>query len=156
GAEVVVVPSDDGISVDTGRLIGAIDERTAFVNVSHILFKSAYIHDVAAIAARAREMGAVMIVDGYQAVGTIPIDVEALGADLYIGGCLKWLCGGPGAAFLWVRPEVRTRLAPRLTGWMAHARPFDFAPTLERRSDAWRFLTGTPNIPALYAARPGL
>jgi kynureninase len=156
GARVEMVPSDDGIGVDTQRVIEAIDERTAFVNLSHILFKSAYIHDVAAIAARAREVGAVSIIDGYQAVGTIPVDVEALGVDVYIGGCLKWLCGGPGAAFLWVRPELRARLSPRLTGWMASARPFEFAPVLDRRTDAWRFLHGTPNITALYAAEPGL
>jgi kynureninase len=156
GALVEVVPSDDGITVDTRRIIEQIDERTAFVNLSHVLFKSAYVHDVATIAARAREVGAVTIIDGYQAVGTMPVDVAALGVDVYIGGCLKWLCGGPGAAFLWVRPGFRDRLAPRLTGWMAHARPFTFAPRLERRTDAWRFLHGTPNIPAFYAARAGL
>jgi kynureninase len=156
GAEVVVVPSDDGIGVDTEQLLAAIDERTAFVNISHVLFKSAYIHDVAAITARARAMGAVTIVDGYQAVGTIPVDVDALGVDVYIGGCLKWLCGGPGAAFLWVNPHRRTELTPCVTGWMSHVTPFDFAPTLVRRDDAWRFLTGTPNISALYAATPGL
>jgi kynureninase len=98
----------------------------------------------------------VTIIDGYQAVGTLPVDVRAAGIDVYIGGCLKWLCGGPGAAFLWVHPDQRTRLTPRLTGWMAHAHPFAFSPRLERREDAWRFLHGTPNIPALYAARPGL
>lgn len=156
GARVEVVPSEDGISVETGRIVAAIDESTAFVNVSHVLFKSAYIHDIAAITARAREVGAVTIVDGYQSVGTIPVDVRALGVDVYIGGCLKWLCGGPGAAFTWVRPEIRTHLTPRLTGWMAHAKPFTFSPDLERRDDAWRFLHGTPNIPALYAARPGI
>lgn len=156
GAEVVVVPSDDGVTVDTQRLVEAIDERTAFVNVSHVLFKSAYIHEVEAIAERARRVGAVSIVDGYQAVGTMPVDVEALGVDVYIGGCLKWLCGGPGAAFLWVRPELRDRLGPRLTGWMSHERPFAFEPQLDRRPDAWRFLHGTPSIPALCAARPGL
>lgn len=156
GNEIVVVPSADGVRVDTGRLIEAIDEHTAFVNISHVLFKSAYVHNVAAIAARAREAGAVMIVDGYQAVGAIPVEVHAIGADVYVGGCLKWLCGGPGAAFLWVRPELRTRLTPRITGWMAHADPFAFAPELKRREDAWRFFHGTPSIPALYAARPGL
>ena len=156
GAEVEVVPSDDDVTVDTERLLAAIDERTAFVNVSHVLFKSAYIHDVAAITARARAVGAVTIVDGYQSVGTLPVDVTALGVDLYIGGCLKWLCGGPGAAFLWVRPALQAVLTPRLTGWLAHRAPFDFAPALDRRDDVWRFLTGTPNIPALYAARPGL
>ena len=156
GAEVVDVPSEDGIAVDSGRVAGAIDDRTAFVNVSHVLFKSSFIHDVRAIAERARGVGAVSIVDGYQSVGSIPVDVKALGVDAYVGGCLKWLCGGPGAAFLWVRPGLRESLAPRLTGWMAHPRPFAFEPTLERRADSWRYLHGTPNIPALYAARPGL
>ncbi len=156
GAAVAIVPSRDGITVDTGRLIEAIDERTAVVSLSHVLFRSAYIHDVAPIAARAREVGAITIIDGYQAVGTIPVDVRALGVDIYIGGCLKWLCGGPGAAFLWADPQLRGRLEPRLTGWMAHREPFAFQPRLERRDDAWRLLHGTPSIPALYAARPGL
>ncbi len=156
GAEVVIVPTEDGIGVDAGRIVEAIDERTAFVNLSHVLFKSAYIQDVASIVRKARSVGAATILDGYQAVGVIEVDVEALGVDVYIGGCLKWLCGGPGAAFLRVAPGVRDGLAPRLTGWMAHARPFAFEPELDRRADAWRYLTGTPNVPALYAARPGL
>ena len=156
GAEVVIVPSDDGISVETDRIVAAIDERTAFVSVSDVLFKSSYRHEVAAIADRARRVGAISIVDGYQAVGSVPVDVRQIGVDVYIGGCLKWLCGGPGAAFLWVDPAVRDRLTPRLTGWMSHARPFEFSPVLDRRTDAWRFLHGTPNIPALYAARAGL
>jgi kynureninase len=111
---------------------------------------------VAAIAEKARQVEALTIIDGYQAVGTIPVDVRALGIDVYIGGCLKWLCGGPGNAFLWVDPRVRSRLEPRLTGWMAHQAPFAFAPELVRRDDAWRLLHGTPNISGLYAARPGL
>jgi kynureninase len=156
GAEVEVVPSGDGIGVDVQRLVDAIDERTAIVNISHVLFKSSYIQDVAAIAEKARRVGAVTIIDGYQSVGTIPVDVQSLEVDVYIGGCLKWLCGGPGAAFLWVEPGLRPRLRPALTGWMSHERPFAFEPALARRDDAWRFLHGTPNIPALYAARPGL
>jgi kynureninase len=156
GASVDVVPSHDGITVDTDELLDHIDEQTAIVNVSHILFKSAFVHDVAAIAAKARRVGAMTVIDGYQAVGTIPVDVRASGIDVYIGGCLKWLCGGPGAAFLWVDPDVRGRLEPKLTGWMAHERPFAFEPTQSRRTDAWRLLHGTPSIPALYAARPGL
>ncbi len=155
-AEIVVVPSDDGITVDTARLVEAIDERTAIVSLSHILFKSAFIHDVAAITERARRVGAIAVIDGYQAVGTIPVDVRALGVDVYIGGCLKWLCGGPGAAFVWVDPSLRRRLEPKLTGWMSHQQPFAFDARLERRDDAWRLLNGTPSIPALYAARPGL
>jgi kynureninase len=156
GATITIIPSEDGIAVDTERVLDAIDERTALVSLSHILFKSAFIHDVAAIAGKARRVGAHTIVDGYQAVGAIPVDVRAVGIDLYVGGCLKWLCGGPGAAFLWVDPQRRQPLEPRLTGWMAHEQPFAFQPKLVRRADAWRFLHGTPSIPALYAARPGL
>ncbi|MFO0960670.1 MAG: aminotransferase class V-fold PLP-dependent enzyme [Isosphaeraceae bacterium] len=156
GAELAIVPSDDGLTIDAQRLIGEIDERTAFVNISHVLFQTSAIQDVTAIASRASEVGAVTIVDGYQAVGSIPVNVRSLGVDIYIGGCLKWLCGGPGTAFLWVRPDCRGRLAPRLTGWMSHVRPFGFEPRLDRRADAWRYLHGTPSIPSLYAARPGL
>jgi kynureninase len=156
GAEVDCVPTVDGISIDTQAVIDAIDENTAFVSISHVLFKSAFIHDVAAIARRAHDVGALAIVDGYQAVGTIPVDVHRLGADVYIGGCLKWLCGGPGAAFMWVKPALIPQLSPQLTGWMSHQHPFDFGPTLQRRDDAWRFLSGTPNVSAFYAARPGL
>jgi kynureninase len=155
-ARLVIVPTEDGIRVDTGRVVDAIDDRTAIVSLSHVLFKSAYVHDVAAITEKARRVGAISIIDGYQAVGTLPVDVRALGIDVYIGGCLKWLCGGPGAAFLWADPEVRRRLEPRLTGWMAHRQPFAFETELVRRDDAWRLLSGTPSIPALYAARPGL
>ena len=156
GAEVVVVPTDDGLTVETDRWLDAIDERSALVNFSHVLFKSSYVQDVKSIVDKARHVGAFSIVDGYQSVGSIPVDVRGLGVDAYIGGCLKWLCGGPGAAFSWVRPEIQATLNPSLTGWMAHQRPFGFEPTLERRDDAWRFLHGTPNIPALYAAKPGL
>jgi kynureninase len=156
GARLTTVPSDDGVVVDTQRVMDAIDEQTAFVNISHVLFKSAYVHDVRSITDRAREVGAYAIVDGYQSVGTIPIDVNALGIDIYIGGTLKWLCGGPGNAFLWVRPDLQPKLSPRLTGWMAHKTPFDFADRMDRKTDIWRYLNGTPNISGLYAARPGL
>lgn len=156
GAKVTMVPSDNGITVDTERIIEAIDEKTAFVNLSHVLFKSAYIHDIAAIAEKARKMEAITIIDGYQAVGTIPLDVRASGIDVYIGGCLKWLCGGPGNAFVWVRPDLRCQLEPKLTGWMTHERPFAFEPELARRDDVWRLLHGTPNIPGMHAARCGL
>jgi kynureninase len=156
GAEVTVVPSEDGIVVDTQRLVDAIDERTLFVSISHVLFKSAYIHNIAAITEQARRVGAMTIIDGYQSVGAIPVDVRALGVDVYIGGCLKWLCGGPGTAFTWINSDTRSRLRPAVTGWMAHQQPFAFEPKLIRRDDAWRFLHGTPGIPSLYAARPGL
>ncbi len=118
-ATVDVVPSHDGITVNTDELLDHIDDHTAIVNVSHILFKSAFIHDVAAITAKARRVGAMTVIDGYQAVGTIPVDVRALGVDVYIGGCLKWLCGGPGAAFLWVDPTLRGNSSPQSpAGWL--------------------------------------
>lgn len=156
GAEIVVVPSDDGVGVDVARIAAAIDDRTAAVCLSHVLFRSAFVHDLGPVVDAAARHGALTVIDGYQAVGVVPVDVAALGVDVYIGGVLKWLCGGPGGAFLWVRPERQAELTPRITGWMAHRDPFAFAPDLDRRPDIWRFLTGTPNIPALYAARPGL
>ena len=158
GAEVVTVasPDRDGLSADEGRIREAIDERTALVAISHVLFKSAFVVDVAAVAERCREVGALLAVDAYQSVGTLPVSVEDLGADLLVGGVLKWLCGGPGGAFLYVRPELRSRLTPALTGWMAHPAPFSFEPPPMRyREDAFRFLVGTPAVPALYAAREG-
>ncbi|MEO8084712.1 MAG: aminotransferase class V-fold PLP-dependent enzyme [Ardenticatenales bacterium] len=156
GAEIITIPTDDGITVDAQRVADAIDDSTAAVCLSHVLFRSAYIHDLAPITAKARRHGALSVIDGYQAVGIVPVDVAALDIDVYIGGVLKWLCGGPGGAFLWVEPSRQRTLRPGLTGWMADAHPFEFAPTLTPRDDIWRFLTGTPNIPALYAARPGL
>ncbi|TET39404.1 MAG: aminotransferase class V-fold PLP-dependent enzyme [Planctomycetota bacterium] len=156
GAEIEVVPSEDGISVDTEKIVAAIDEKTAYVNISHVLFKSAYIHDVKSIAEKAHECGALVIIDGYQAVGTVPVDVHDIGADVYMGGCLKWLCGGPGSAFLWVRPDIIPELKPRFTGWFSHTDPFAFDTTHEQREDIWKFLNGTPPIPALYAIQPGL
>jgi kynureninase len=158
GAEVVTVssPRGDGLSADEDRILDAIDDRTALVAISHVLFKSAFVLDIPPIARKCREVGALLVLDAYQSVGTLPVSVDALGVDLLVGGVLKWLCGGPGAAFLYVRPELRPKLAPSLTGWMAHPAPFDFEPPPMRyRDDAHRFLLGTPAIPALYAAREG-
>lgn len=158
GAEIVVVPSPggDGLSADEERILSAIDERTALVAISHVLFKSAFVLDVAPIAEKCRRAGALLVLDAYQSVGTLPVSVEALGADMLVGGVLKWLCGGPGGAFLYVRPDLARTLKPALTGWMAHPEPFEFEPPPMRyRDDAFRFLIGTPDIPALYAAREG-
>lgn len=157
GAEVVRVPSEDGIAVDLERLLGAIDERTRLVAISHVLFRSSFVQDAARIAARAREVGAAMLLDVYQSAGSVPLDVTALGIDAAVGGCLKWLCGGPGAAFLYVRPELHQTLTPRLTGWQAHVDPFAFAPPpISRAPGIWRFLHGTPAVPSLLAAVAGL
>ena len=155
GARIVVVPSDDGIGVSEERLIEAIDERTRLVAISHVLFRSAYVLDVARIAAHAHAMGALLSLDAYHSVGVLPMEVYALGADFLTGGVLKWLCGGPGGCFLWVRPEVGARIAPALTGWQAHRHPFAFEPEMEYADAAWRWLGGTPVIPALFAATEG-
>ena len=148
GAEVVVCE-------DAEAVIDAIDERTLLVPVSHVLFKTGEIQPVERIAARAREAGAHVCLDAYQSAGTVPLDVTALGVAFATGGSVKWLCGGPGAAWLYVRPDLAERLEPALTGWQAHARPFAFEPEMEYAAGAARFLTGTPNVPALYAATAG-
>jgi kynureninase len=155
GARVVVVRSDDGISIDPDRLLAAIDERTRLVAVSHVLFRSAYLMDVDAICRRAHEAGALVSLDSFHAVGIVPVDVKRSKVDFLTGGVLKWLCGGPGACFLYVNPAIRDQLKPALTGWQAHARPFAFEDSMEFTSGPFRWLNGTPVIPALYAAAEG-
>jgi kynureninase len=157
GAEVVVVPSDDPVRVDEGRVCDAIDERTALVPISLVLFRSAYILDARPIIEKAHAVGARVVLDLYQAAGTVPVDLSRLGADFAVGGTLKWLCGGPGVAYLYVRPDLIPTMEPSLTGWQADRSPFDFhVGAVRYRDDAWRFLNGTPGIPSLHACRPGL
>src|SRR6266498_2652920 len=146
--EVVVVPDDRAI-------VEAIDERTLLVPITHVLFKTAEIQNVAAIVKRAHEVGAHVVLDAYQSVGIVPLDVTALNVDFAVGGSVKWLCGGPGNGWLYVRPDLAAVLEPTLVGWQAHARPFGFEPELEYADGSARFLTGTPNVPALYAATAG-
>jgi kynureninase len=155
GARIVVVPSDDGISIDIEKLCAAIDERTRLVAISHVLFRSAYIIDVAEVCRRAREVGALVSLDAFHSVGVIPVDVKALGVDFLSGGVLKWLCGGPGGAFLYASPDATRQLAPSFTGWQAHERPFAFEGDMHYAGNAWRWLNGTPPIPALFAAIEG-
>jgi kynureninase len=155
GARVVVVPSDDGISIDEERLIAEIDERTALVAISHVLFRSAFIVDVERICAHAHSVGALVSLDAFHSVGVIPVDVKRIGADFLTGGVLKWLCGGPGGCFLYVAPSATAGHAPALTGWQAHRRPFGFEGTMDFADGAQRWLSGTPVIPALYAATEG-
>jgi kynureninase len=155
GARIVVVPSHDGISVDEDELIAAIDERTRLVAISHVLFRSAYVMDVARVSAHAHAMGALVSLDAYHSVGIIPVDVQALGADFLTGGVLKWLCGGPGGCFLWARQGLGEAIAPALTGWQAHQHPFAFEPEMQYADGAARWLSGTPSIPALFAALAG-
>jgi kynureninase len=155
GARIIVVPSEDGIGVDTDRMLAAIDERTCLVAISHVLFRSAFIMDAEAICRRAHEVGALVSLDAFHSVGVLPVDVRKLGADFLTGGVLKWLCGGPGGCFLYVAPSVAHRLTPALTGWQAHARPFAFEKTMTYAEDAFRWLGGTPVVPALFAAMEG-
>ena len=156
GAEVVYVRSDDTVRTNLERLLDAIDERTALVPLSLVLFRSAYIQDARAVIEKAQRVGARVILDVYQAAGTVPMNLEALGADFAVGGSVKWLCGGPGAGFLYVRPDLARELEPGLIGWAAHAQPFSFATGPVVYADApERFQSGTPNVPSLYAAKGG-
>jgi kynureninase len=155
GARIVTVESDDGIGIDAEKVIAAIDERTSLVAISHVLFKSAYVMEAEAISRRAHEVGALVALDAFHSVGVMPVSVDALGADFLTGGVLKWLCGGPGGCFLYIAPGVRDTLAPALTGWQAHARPFGFEGSMTYADGAFRWLNGTPVIPALYAATEG-
>lgn len=157
GAEIVTVKSDDGIGVPTERLLAAIDERTRLVPISHTLFRSAFVQDAQAVARRCREVGAILLLDVYQSTGVLPLELEAWGVHAAMGGSVKWLCGGPGAGYLWVNPEIASTLEPTFTGWQADEEPFSFrtGPIRYRQEANWRFLTGTPNIPALFSCRSG-
>lgn len=156
GARIVEVLSDDGITVETERMLAAIDEETLLVPVSHVIFKSAYIQDARAIIQKAHSVGAYVVLDCYQSAGTVPFDVTELNVDFATGGSVKWLCGGPGAGWLYVRPDLQAWLEPKVTGWAAHRAPFAFEPgAIDYAPDIHRFLHGSPAIPALYAAESG-
>jgi len=157
GARVELVASSDPVRLNLEKFIAAIDESTLLVPISLVLFRSAHIVDAQAIIERAHRVGAHVVLDLFQAAGTIPIDVRTLGADFAVGGVLKWLCGGPGVGYLYVREDLRATLRPALTGWIAHQRPFGFETgAIDAREDSFRYLNGTPHIPALYACQPGL
>jgi len=148
GLEVVVCEDD-------GAIVDAIDERTLLVPISHVLFKTGEIQEIEPIIRRAHEVGAHVILDCYQSAGIVPFDVSALDVDFAVGGSVKWLNGGPGNGWLYVRPDLAERLEPTFTGWQAHERPFGFEEEMDYAPGAARFLTGTPNVPALYAATAG-
>ncbi len=157
GARVQMVKTDDGITVPLDRLLDAIDEDTLLVPVSHVIFRSSYLQDAKAIVEKAHRVGACVVLDTFQSLGTVPVDVQALDVDFTCGGVLKWLCGGPGVAYLYVRPDLGRRLEPRLTGWTAHENPFAFQTGPIRYTEPpYRFMNGTLHIPALEACRPGL
>lgn len=156
GARFVTVESEDGITVPLDRMLEAIDEETLLVSVSHVIFRSSFIQDIKAITDRAHEVGAMVVADVYQSAGTVPLDVREVGLDFATGGSVKWLCGGPGAGYLYVRRDLWSSLEPRLTGWMAHKEPFSFVAGPNEYTDSiYRFLNGSPNVPGMYAAMSG-
>ena len=156
GAEIVSVPSPDGMTVSTQDLLDAIDERTQLVSLSHVAFRSSYLQDLAAVTEKAHAVGAYVVADLYQSAGIVPLDVTALGVDFAVGGSVKWLLGGPGAGYLYVREDLDERMRPGATGWAAHAQPFEFEDgPITYAPDMHRFLNGTPNVPAMYSARSG-
>ena len=157
GVELVVLPSPDGLSVPLEAFAAAIDERTALVATGHVYFTTGAVQDVSGLAELCHERGALLLIDAYQATGLIPTDVAALGVDIYVSGTLKWLFGGPGNAFLWLRPELREALTPTTTGWFSSARQFDFdVGSLEYADDARKFEMGTPALPSAFLARGGM
>jgi kynureninase len=157
GARVHLVKTDGGIQVPTESLLDAIDEETLLVPISHVIFRSAYIQDAKAIIEKAHRVGAHVVLDTFQSLGTVPVDVQKLNVDFACGGVLKWLCGGPGVAYLYVRPDLGKKLEPKFTGWFAHQDSMGFEPAPIRYTDPpFRFMNGTTHIPALEACRPGL
>ncbi len=156
GARIVSVPSPDGMTVPLDSILSAIDEETLLVSISHVAFRSSFVQDLAAITERAHAVGALIIADLYQSAGILPVDVRKLNLDFATGGSVKWLIGGPGCGYLYVRRDLWPTLSPAATGWQAHRHPFDFeGGEIRFADDAMRFLNGTPNIPALYTAMPG-
>jgi kynureninase len=155
GLRIERVKSDDGITMSLERMLAAIDEETLLVPISHVLFKSGFLQDAKAITERAHEVGAMVVLDTYQSAGTVPFNVKELNVDFATGGSVKWLCGGPGAGYLYVRPDLIDRLEPKTTGWMAHEHPFAFESEMHYAPNITRFLHGSPAIPALYAAQSG-
>jgi kynureninase len=156
GARLVTVDSEDGITVPIDKMLAAIDEETLLVSVSHVIFRSAYVQDLRRLTERAHEVGAMIVADLYQSAGTYPVNVRELNLDFATGGSVKWLCGGPGAGYLYVRRDLWHSLEPAVTGWLAHKHPFAFEiGANEYADDIYRFLHGSPAIPAIYAAMSG-
>jgi len=151
-----IIESEDGVTVPAEKIADSIDSRTLLVPISHVFFKSSYIQDLKVIIEKAHDCGAYVIVDIYQSAGALPVDVEKLNVDVVTGGSIKWLCGGPGTAYLYVRPDLAVTLKPKVTGWFAHDNPFAFAGNMHYTENiSYKFLTGTQHIPSLYAAKAG-
>ncbi len=156
GAELVLVRSKDGIHPPVEELLAAIDRDTLLVPISHVLFRSSAMYDAKRVIDRAHEVGAMVLLDCYQSAGTVPLHLKEWGCDMACGGSVKWACGGPGASYVYVRPDLLPKLAPTSTGWFGHAEPFafDMGP-MRYAEDVWRLIGGTPAIPAVFTARAG-
>ncbi len=154
--ELVVLRSEDGIGIDPAQFAEAVDERTLFLATSHVFFTTGFEQDIAKLAEIARAAGAYSLIDGYQGAGQVELRLPSTGVDFYTSGPLKWLCGGPGLAYLYVRAELVERLRPRITSWFAAERQFDFdLESFEYRADARRFELGTPALPTIHTALGG-
>src|SRR6266496_488050 len=157
GVELVLVESPDQVSVPVEAIARAVDERTALVATSHVYFTSGAIQDIRGVAAAAHAQGALCLIDAYQAVGQVPVDVRAAGVDVLTAGGLKWLLGGPGIVFAYIKEELARRLEPTIAGWFGHRDQFAFDPRrLAFHDDARRFELGTPALAAVYAQLGGL
>jgi kynureninase len=157
GAEIVFLRSSDGLTVPLEAYEEAIDERTAVVMVNRVLYRSGAITDAREICRMAREAGALSVVDDYHGAGVVPVNLPELGCDLYTAGTLKWLCGGPGLAFLYARRELLPSLEPTVTGWFGTAEPLSFdLQELAYHPTARRMEHGTPPAPVMFLARGGL
>jgi kynureninase len=157
GFKPVLVKSPDGIRIPTERFVEAIDEHTLAVVIDQSIFRSGYLQDVRELTRAAHRVGAMAIVDSYQATGTVPVDVQEFDCDFLVGGSVKWLCGGPGASYMYVKKKLIKKLEPTVTGWFSQKHPFNFdMSALDPRDDGWRFIGGTPSVISLYQATPGI
>jgi kynureninase len=156
GWKLEIIKAKNPFQLDGEKITQRIDDKTLFVAISHVAFKSSLIQNIHSLVKKSKKVGAMTVIDGYHAPGIIPVNLKESGIDFYIGGCLKWLCGGPGNAFLYIRPELAEKGEPSLTGWMAHKNPFKFDLNLKYTSGPYRFMSGTPSIPSLYTATAGL
>lgn len=156
GLQLHLIRCPDGATVPLDAWREAVDGHTLAVVVDHGIFRSGFLQDVESIGELARQQGAWVVVDAYQTVGCVPFRVQDWPADAVLGGSHKWLCGGPGAAWMYVNPERADELAPALAGWFGHRDPFAFDLELEYAPGAARFATGTPGVASLLAARAGL
>ncbi len=157
GVETVVLSSDDGIHIPIERYRGALNDRTALISTSHVFYGTGHIQDVPSVQKAAREHGALCLFDAYQSTGQIPLDVKAMNIDMLASGGLKWLLGGPGITFLYIRNDLIRTFEPAAAGWFGTKNQFDFKPvTIEFQDNAQRFETGTPSIASVFALKGGL